>query len=122
MADWRERGDRRRGPDVWVKSLRWLATVGWLLMVAALWVASEAKPEMETFLQRWGGGAPVRRSWDLELARYILYLMFPGLLIGYGGLIVNLMRSRRHKDEVRISLILLAIMATIGTIICIVMF
>lgn len=111
--------ERRRGPDLWVRSLRWLAVIGWVLMLAALWVAGEAKPQMETFFERWSG-IRMNRGWDMGLARTIFYLMIPGLVLGYGGLLINVCRSRRHKDEIRISLVLLTVMATIGTILCMV--
>lgn len=121
MMERRTRVERRRGPDLWMRSLTAVATVGWLIMLAALWVASEAKPEMETFFARWSG-IHLRKTWDMQLARYILYLMLFGAFLGYGGLMVNLSRNRRRDDQVRVSLILLSVLSTIGIVVYLVNF
>ena len=41
---------RRKGPDLWFKSLRWLAVFGWLLLFAALLLSSKAPPEIKTLI------------------------------------------------------------------------
>ncbi|MBE9503601.1 MAG: hypothetical protein IME96_05445 [Proteobacteria bacterium] len=35
---------KRKGPDLWLRSLRWMAVFGWLLLFAALLLASKAPP------------------------------------------------------------------------------
>ena len=39
--------DRRRGPDLLIKILRWLGVFGWFVMIAALYITDRAKPEEE---------------------------------------------------------------------------
>ena len=41
------RPDRRKGPDLWTKILRWLGVFGWFVMIVALYVIDRARPEEE---------------------------------------------------------------------------
>lgn len=117
-ADRRHAGngrERRRGPDPLLRSLRWLGGLGWLSMMAALFFLDRAKPEIETFFDRWYN-LSLRTSWNMELARFILYCMIAGLLLSLAGLIINFKRHRRRGDEVRISLVLLGTLSLFGII------
>lgn len=84
-------------------------------MMAALFFLDRAKPEIETFFDRWYN-LSLRTSWNMELARFILYCMIAGLLLSLAGLIINFKRHRRRGDEVRISLVLLGTLSLFGII------
>ncbi len=105
--------DRRKKPDMWVKSLRWLAVVGWLIMLVALFIISEAKPQTQNFFDKITTSQSTT-TWNIELAGYIFYLMLIGLVMGAAGIVINVKRHRRKTDEYRISLILITLMSFIG--------
>ncbi|GAB4370567.1 MAG: hypothetical protein Kow0042_12870 [Calditrichia bacterium] len=108
--------DRRKGPDLWTKSLRWLAVFGWLILFAALIIVGITKPETVTFFdqkfQFYKAGTE-----NPLLTRIIFYLMILGLLLSLMGVFINLKRLRRRDDEYRLSLILLGLISLSGIII-----
>lgn len=106
---------RQRRSDPLLVALRWLSVSGWLVLLAALLVLAEAKPPVETFFERWYD-LRLRNSWNLELARYIFYLMLLGLGTSLTGLAINSRRLRRKGDEWRVSLILVAAISLLGLI------
>lgn len=108
--------ERRRKPDIWVRSLEVLVVVGWLLMLGAVMVLSKAKPQVETFFDRYYN-IPLRTSWNVDLLVYLQWMMFLGLFLGLGGMVVNWRRGRREEDEVRVSFLLLVILSLIGLLV-----
>ncbi|MEJ2634508.1 MAG: hypothetical protein P8184_04375 [Calditrichia bacterium] len=105
--------DRRKGPDVRLKALRWFGAVGWLIMLAALIILGNAKPQTETFFDR-SFNIQLRNAWDMNLARDILYLMMGGLVISVASLILNASRHRRKNDQYRISFIFMGFLSVVG--------
>lgn len=85
-------------------------------MFAALFVLGLAKPPVETFFDR-QFHVVIRSTWDLELARYILFLMIFGLWISGVSLTINVKRNRRKEDEFRVSLILLGLISFLGIVV-----
>lgn len=106
---------RQRRKDPLLLVLRWLSVTGWLILLTALFVLGEARPPVETFFERWYN-IQLRASWNLELARYIYYLMLLGLATSLTGLAINSRRLRRKDDEWRISLMLVAAISLLGLI------
>ncbi len=106
---------KRGGPDFWVKTIESLCVIVWLLMLIALLVIGTAKPEIETFFGRYYN-IPLRRTWDLELTRYVFYIMILGMFLSVFGLIVNSKRIRRKEDSYRDSLVIVGIISFIGII------
>lgn len=104
---------RRKGPDLWSRSLRYLALTGWLLLVSAFFILDYAKPKVETFFER-VYDIRLQQQWDMDLARYILWLMILGLFLSIVGLIINAKRNRRRTDQWRLSLIFLGIISLAG--------
>ena len=113
----RKASDRRKGPDIWIKSLSWIGVVGWLLMLVALAVVEKARPQFETFFDRWFLETNLRTTWDLEFARYFFYLMIVGLGISVVDLAINARRRRRKSDSYRISLVLLGLISVVSILI-----
>ncbi len=107
------RRSRRRDPLL--LALAWLSVAGWLILLAALFVLAEARPPRMTFFERWFD-LRLRTTWNLELARYIFYLMLLGLGTSLTGLAINSRRLRRRGDEWRVSLILVAVISLLGLI------
>ncbi len=111
----RRTGDRRKGPDPWVKSLEWLGVFGWFVMFVAIFIIDRAKPEEENMFTK-AAKVSVRKTWDQELIHYLFYLMIVGLCISIIGIAINSRRYRRTDDRFRITLIMLGIISIFGII------
>jgi len=105
--------ERRRGPDIWERSLRYLALVGWAILIVAFFVYGRAKPQTETFFDRYYG-ISLRLYWDMVWLRPLLWLLVAGLSVALFGLVVNGRRHRRRGDEWRVSLVLLSLCCLAG--------
>jgi hypothetical protein len=105
--------ERRQRPDAWVCSLEWFVVGSWLLMFVALLVFSKAKPQIETFFERYYN-LPIDPNWNLELLFYLRLLMALGLFLSLLGLVINGFRARRAEDQWRVSLIILGIVSLLG--------
>lgn len=93
--------------------MRWMAVTVWGLMLTALLIVGWAKPQVETFFDRYYN-LTLRSTWDMELAGYIFYCMTAGLLLSVIGLGINNRRHRRQNDEYLVSLILAATICSSG--------
>ncbi len=113
--------DRRRGADFWLWLMRALGVGGWLLLFCALALFERARPEESfidaTLFERLGVPVVLRQYWDLDLMRYIAYLMVMGLALSVGGLLVNGQRHRRRDDHYRVYLLILGVISLGGLII-----
>ncbi|MBU0730097.1 MAG: hypothetical protein KKE17_03900 [Proteobacteria bacterium] len=107
--------DRRKGADLWLKTLGWLSVVSWALMFAALVLFGKARPQIQTYIDT-KFNVPLRAEWNIELANYLFYLMIVGLFLSLAGIVINLKRHRRRNDEFIISLIMLGIVSLAGII------
>ncbi|OHB25696.1 MAG: hypothetical protein A2X84_03440 [Desulfuromonadaceae bacterium GWC2_58_13] len=105
--------ERRQGPDCWNRAMHWIAVTIWGLMLTALLIVGWAKPQVETFFDRYYQLA-LRSTWDMDLAKYIFYCMTTGLLLSLIGLTINQRRHRRRDDEYLVSLILSAAICVSG--------
>lgn len=107
--------DRRKGPDVWKKSISWFAVGGWLTMFTALVFFGIAKPHTVTIF---------KQSLNLKMGRFLVnnlsillfYFMISGLLLSIGGFYINLKRNRRRDDEYHLSLLILGMISILGII------
>ncbi len=111
----RMRQERRKGPDLWVKVLSWLAVFGWFLMFMALFIIDRAKPEYENMFTK-AANIDVRTTWNQELINYLFYLMIFGLCLSIIGLVINSRRHHRANDRFRFTLIILGIISFFGII------
>ena len=105
--------ERRKRADIWVRSLEWFMVLGWLVMLLALLVLSLAKPQVETFFDRYYR-IPLRTSWDEGLVVWLEGFMAAGLFLGLVGLLINWRRHRRETDEYRVSFVLISVISLIG--------
>ncbi|MFC1591438.1 hypothetical protein ACFL43_02820 [Thermodesulfobacteriota bacterium] len=107
--------ERRKGPDMWLRVITFMGAFGWLLLLVAMMVFHEARPDPETVTSRFNK-AFVETSWDYDLARYIFYLMVLGLVMSLAGLGINARRLRRKLDQVRINLVALGVISLVGIV------
>lgn len=107
--------DRRKGPDLWIKLLTWSGLVSGISLVAVLFITAVAKPQVETFFDRFYN-LRLRRTWDMELMDYIFYLLLLCLFCSLGGLVINSRRKRRKDDHTRASLIVMLCISIFGLV------
>jgi len=111
--------DRRKGPDLLVRALTWANAIAAVALVAAFFLTAMAKPEIETFFDRYYQVNLNRRpGWDMDLMRYMTILFVVSGLTGATGLIINSRRSRRKHDYIRTTLILCLLVSLIGLTLC----
>lgn len=115
MAQQKPFKDRRHGPDRWIKSLSWISGTGWIIIISILLIIDKAKPQMETFFDRWFQ-LTLRNTWDQKLLQSTFFLMLGLLILNSMGLWINTQRNRRINDNYRISLIFQIIIALLGII------
>ncbi|GAB4338761.1 MAG: hypothetical protein Kow0037_23040 [Calditrichia bacterium] len=113
--------DRRKGPDLLTKSIRWFTVIGWIIMITVLLFIGFAKPEDVTFFDRWFG-VQRRTSINLFLVRLIFVLLILGMTTSLVGLYVNFRRSRRKDDEYRVSFFILGMLSILGIIVYSILF
>ncbi len=109
------RPDRRRGPDLWSKTLRWLGVFGWFVMFVAIFIIDRAKPEEENMFTK-AAKVSVRKTWNQELIHYLFYLMIFGLCISVIGIVINSRRHHRKDDRFKYILIILGIISSFGIV------
>ncbi len=107
--------DRRRGPDLLIKTLRWLGIFGWFVMIVALYIIDMARPEEENMFTK-TADVSVRTTWDPKLITYLFYLLIFGLCISVIGIVINSRRHHRKDDRFRYILITLGAISTFGII------
>jgi hypothetical protein len=107
--------DRRKGPDLLIKILRWLGIFGWFVMIVALYILDMAKPEEENMFTK-AADVNVRTTWDPKLIHYLFCLLIFGLCISVIGVVINSRRHHRKDDRFKYILITLGAISTFGII------
>lgn len=111
---WREKKERRQGPDFLLKSLTWINATGWILVLFSFFLLYKAKPVTETFLDKQlHVSVRERFDWDMALLGQVCACMVLCMILSGAGLYINSLRHKRRFDTYRLSLILLGILATV---------
>jgi len=105
--------DRRRGPDLLIKTLRWLGIFGWFVMIVALYIIDMAKPEEENMFTKMEN-ISVRTTWDSELIHYLFCLLIFGFCISVIGIVINSRRHHRKDDRFKYILFTLGAISFFG--------
>ncbi len=108
-------GDRRRGPDIILRTVSFVGAAGWAVMVVAMIVVHKARPPLQTVASK-SAQVHVRTTWADDLTQVLLYLMFAGLFLSFSGLLFNIRRLRRKDDQVRINLIIMFVLSAAGVL------
>ncbi len=109
--------NRRRGPDFVIKCINFTALVCWILIFFIFVMVSMSKPPAGSYM-----GKSLGKNWDMEVLQYGFYLMFPLMIMGVVGLIINATRHQRKTDTFNKSLIISLVLSIFGIIIYIVTF
>lgn len=113
MTEHSDKQDRRKGPDIWLYMIQLIGMISWALMLPLLYLVDRAKPQFETLFDKMFD-LQVRSTWDLDLYKWAVLLMFFLLFISGVGLIINKTRSRRREDYYRINLIIIFLLSAAG--------
>lgn len=111
----RRNTERRKGPDLLVRWVKWTGYGAWLLTLSILVITSYAKPQLETFFDRLLE-VRVRKTWDIELMQYAFYLMVATFAMCCFAILVNTRRKRRRSDRYNKSIIFLGIISLLGAV------
>lgn len=107
--------ERRKGPDIVVKAVWWIVGISWLLTVAVFTIADRARPQIETFFDRFFN-VKVRDHWDENLLAYAFMIAVINFVVCAAGFILNLLRQRRKEDKISKSIIVLGSISLAGII------
>lgn len=111
--------ERRKGPDLLVRSLTWANAIASLSLVGAFCLTAMAKPQIETFFDRYYNVNLYRRpTWDMTLMKYMAGLFILSALTGVVGLLLNSRRRRRKDDYIRMTLVVCLLISLVGLILC----
>ncbi len=106
---------RRRGPDILVKSIHYISSGCWILLLFLFLFLSFAKPR-STFMAKISGGGGAG-GWDKTFMLYSFYLLIFLFLLSIIGLLINTNRHKRKSDSYNISLVIFGAMALMGIVI-----
>jgi hypothetical protein len=105
--------NRRKHYDLLRRLLTWLNALAVICLLAALCLTAIAKPELETFFDRYYE-IPLRQTWNSDLISPIGVLLGISLLSSISGLCVNSQRLRRKGDYIHASLVVCLLLSLIG--------
>ncbi len=105
--------NRRSRPDLLLRLLSVCNGLAVVALAAALCVTAIAKPELETFFDRYYN-LVLRRTWDMDLANYIGILLAFSCVTSFIGLAINSRRLKRKHDHVHATLVLSLIISLIS--------
>ena len=105
--------NRRKRTDPLLRLLTWLNALAVVCLLAALCLTAIAKPELETFFDRYYE-IPVRQTWNRDLLGYIGPLLGVSLLSSLSGLFVNRQRLRRKGDYIHATLVICLLLSLVG--------
>ncbi|MCG6553890.1 MAG: hypothetical protein L7F77_16320 [Candidatus Magnetominusculus sp. LBB02] len=107
--------DKRKGPDVIVKTLRWTIVACWVLIFVAWSYVYYAMPEPPSvFVNPNIAYRQTRTYWDLHLIKKAFIAINALLMFSVAGLAESFFRHRRAEDRTPKTLILMVIMSVIG--------
>lgn len=92
-----KRVERRKQEDPWIKVLRTLTVLGWLLFVVAVVMSYYAAPERVMGIVKYKVQDP-RSHWLFPLTDYLFYLLAFNAVMSIVTIAINRFRSRRVSD------------------------
>lgn len=105
--------NRRKRPDLLLNLLTGFNAIAVISLAAALVVTAIAKPELETFFDRYYN-LQLRQNWNHDLVGYIGLLLALSCLTSIIGLVINSRRLRRKGDYIHSTLILSLVVSIVG--------
>lgn len=107
--------NRRKRPDLLLQFLTGFHAAAVISLAAALCITAVAKPELETFFDRYYN-LQLRQTWNHDLIGYIGLMLGMSCLASIIGLAINSKRLKRKNDHVHATIVLSLIISVIGLI------
>lgn len=107
--------NRRKQPDLLLQLLTGFNAAAVISLAAALCIAAIAKPELETFFDRYYN-LQLRQTWNHDLVGYIGLMLMVSCLTSITGLVINSQRLKRKNDHIHATLVLSLIISLLGLI------
>ena len=105
--------NRRKRSDLLLRLLTWSNAIAVIALAAALCIAAIAKPELETFFDRYYN-LPLRQTWNRDLIGYIGLMLLLSLVTSITGLVINSKRLRRKGDHLHSTLVLSLVISLVS--------
>ncbi|WP_320042750.1 hypothetical protein [uncultured Desulfobacter sp.] len=105
MSKKTKQSDRRKSTDIFRLFFIWMNISACAGLIAAILIFHRAKPEFETFFDRFYH-LQLRRYWDQDYVRFLVYVLGAGTLINAAGLLIARYRGRRSTDHRKLVLLL----------------
>jgi hypothetical protein len=107
--------DRRNKKDPLLKYLAIANAVAAIGLFVAICITAVAKPEVETFFDRFYKVNVYRRPhWDMVLVDYIAIMLAFSGITSIIGLLINSRRLKRKGDYIRATLVICLVMSVAG--------
>ncbi|MBF0457797.1 MAG: hypothetical protein HQK99_07875 [Nitrospirae bacterium] len=106
--------DRRRGPDKIVKSIRWVISSCWFMILVVWAYVYYARPAQLSVSAPNTIYGSARSYWDVSMLKKAFISINILLLISLVGLAVSTVRQNRRTDKPPTSLIIMVVMSLIG--------
>jgi amino acid transporter len=113
--------DRRKGPDILVKWVKWSGIISWILVSAILFITLIAKPGFESYMDK-SFRIKLQSNWNTNLLQCVLVLLVLLFFFCIISIPINLSRCRRKSDRFNKTLIVNAVAAFIGIILYLLFF
>ncbi|KJR40495.1 membrane protein [Candidatus Magnetoovum chiemensis] len=124
MVEWGRRKqviDRRQKTDAVLRIIWILRYACWLLILIALYILSQASPQVYSFSPKWIGNV-YRKYWEIELVKGSFSIFSLALILSTIGLFLNFLRLKRGGDRLSPSLIIIFLFSFITMIVLFVKF
>ena len=102
-----------RREDPVLQSMRWLALMGWLLLIGAVFVAGLAQPQSRTYYHTRHAVA-FRDTWNYDMVPFILLLCSLSFIVSMVGVFVNLTKGLEKGDFVHVNFLALSLASLMG--------
>ncbi len=102
--------ERRCKIDIWVKTLNLVNFLAWILIVVILVVFERARPQFESFFDRFYK-LKLRVNWDMKFIDYLIWLVAVCIIISISGLLLGLARARREEDCSTVGLLIMGLIS-----------
>ncbi len=96
-----------------MQSMRWLALLGWLLLIGAVFVGGLAQPQSRTYYHT-RNALEFRDTWNYDIAPYILLLCLLSFCTSMVGIFMNLTNGMEKGDFVHVNFLALALASLMG--------
>lgn len=98
--------ERRKSNDIWVKLIKVITVIAWVIFTVALVMSYYAAPDKSYGVVRYHN-LEIRKFWLTPLTGYLYLLLWLSAALSYVSLVINKFRSRRQTDNKRFNLLLL---------------